>query len=109
MTDLEITMACAEAIGYRADADGGFSRLAQGAGMDEPGWFEFIYDPLRDDAQAMALVKKFKLRSMYNSIGGWWTVKEPVHNDGSPTMSVHNADLNRAICECCANMTLSKR
>jgi len=55
--DLTITKRCAEAMGYQQDHDGGFSKLVQGAGMDEPQWMEFIYAPLHNDAQAMALVR----------------------------------------------------
>ena len=48
MTDLELTKLCAEAMGIEISpvrhGDGDFS----------------LYDPLHDDAQAMALVKKFE-------------------------------------------------
>ena len=95
MDDLTLTRLCAEAMGYRLDRDGGYSRLCQGAGMDEPDWFEFIYNPLHDDAQAMALVKKFQLSI---TVGDKWWATPPEGQDAS------SDDLNRAIVESVAKM-----
>jgi len=52
--DLEMTRLCAEAMGVPLTRE--MLHLASGAR-----WTERIYDPLRDDAQAMALVKRFEI------------------------------------------------
>ena len=55
MTDLEITRLCAEAmgLGWQDDrTDGGITA--------QEGTYNYKYDPLHDDAQAMALVKKMR-------------------------------------------------
>ena len=102
MTDLEITKLCAEAVGVSVHEyqDGSlyhFGGLCEG-GIED-------YDPLHDDAQAMALVKKFGLVCDPQQDGqdfaddpGWevWLLDPE-------TMSI-NPDLNRAICECVAKM-----
>lgn len=98
MTDLEITKLCAGAMGIDALA------LEQGT---------LPYDPLHDDAQAMALVKKFQIvierdpkRSDYFGVTLF-----PPRFDGrnQQTQVVRNApDLNRAICECVAKMQEAK-
>ena len=97
MTDLEMIRKCAEKMGYRMDADNGFSRLQQGAGMDAPEWFEFIYDPFRDKTQAMELVEKLRLN--IEPCGGttWevWRLRTEVARD---------SDLRRAIVECVSKL-----
>jgi len=59
------------------------------------------YDPLHDDAQAMALVKKLRLSVEYQGVpsGFNWHVMS--------AMVSSSADLNRAIVECVAKMQLS--
>jgi hypothetical protein len=58
---------------------------------------------MTDDAQAMALVKKFDLSI---SRGGqaiddpWWRVTPPFN----ARKGVSNTDINRAICECVARL-----
>ena len=113
MDDLAITKLCAEAMGCRLDRDGGYSRLRQGAGMDEPAWFEFIYAPLHDDAQAMALVKKFRLHidsSFYepsDTPDSWHVSRTPASGDWDNAFGIHT-DLNHAICDCVAKMQQNK-
>lgn len=95
MTDLEMTKLCARA-------------------MDTPESFadtesclrgRFLYEPLVNDDQAMALVKRFKLASHWNPVGGKWLVEPPNGNtDGG-----WSPDLNRAIVECVAKMEVAKR
>ena len=89
MTDLEMTKLCAEAMGYKIvypnDASLPIAIESElGAGL---------YNPLHDDAQAMALVKRFK----------------PYIGYAPPEYHVHiregnywgqSEDLNRAIVEC---------
>lgn len=97
MTDLEITKLCAEAMRFGVDhTDGGMVWAYEGQPhYDLP---RFAYDPLHNDAQAMALVKKFCLqinwRGVWPAVGSW----EPIHGP----------DLNRAICEYVAKMQSAK-
>lgn len=117
MTDLEMTRLCAEAMGlpHFATVPGSEkisgiyeSRIViKGFGQGE------IYHPLTDDAQAMALVKKFKVWNMFpdnGSLGRHGIVvtiaKDESGNDGY--VSEHPDDLNRAIVECVAKMQASK-
>jgi hypothetical protein len=105
MTDLEAVKLCAEAMGHRLDVDGGFSRMAQGAGMDEPNWFQFIYDPLHDKAQAFALVERFRMDCMWAHDTAQWLA-------GINTPCTHSAshpDLARAIVYCVAYMQAARR
>ena len=105
MTDLEITKLCAKAMGYKPDVRGKY----RGLGSEFSGiWVNdssLTFDPLHDDAQAMELVKKFRL-SIYESdeIDGGWDVwggeGERICGDG--------LDLNRAICTCVAQMEKGK-
>ena len=99
MTDLEITKLCAEAMGV--DFSKGFGTIT----CKECGEIGIPYDPLHDDAQAMALVKKFNLQIQSPAIDGehWhcWKFKAPNHTGLSK-------DLNHAICECVAKMGKAK-
>ena len=65
-----------------------------------------LYDPLHDDAQAMALVKKFRL-SIRNEVDQWRVSEiggDDIHQDEDGV----NADLNRAICETVAKLQMAK-
>jgi hypothetical protein len=108
VTDLEITKLCAEAMGC-----GVVERESDGAELVIHG--DFIsplssYDPLHDDAQAMALVKKF-----------WMVIDPPLRDSRAPhkvwranipdadtNYSIFSGNLNRAICECVAKMQAAK-
>ena len=87
MTDLEMIKKCAEKMGIDAER----------VGLNE--WSNRPYDPLHDDAQAMALVKKFYLSIIRNDktpdVPPHWTVTDKTWLGISP-------DLNRAIVECVA-------
>ena len=90
MTDLEITKLCAEAMG------------GEGFAYDE---FGPKYDPLHDDAQAMALVKKFELSVEFSDefhTNSDWAVCR------GTTIQAYSRDLNRAICECVAKMQAAR-
>ena len=96
MTDLEITKLCGKAMGVRL-------RLAKAGEVKE--WMiqadnGQIYDPLHDDAQAMALVKKFHLGLAWS---GYWSAYE--QGNGA---SGSNASINHAICEAVAKMQNAK-
>ena len=105
MTDLEITTLCAEAMGYVIASDGKATNLVLMVEIPHhamlPRYAE-QYDPLHDDAQAMALVKKLKISVAYlqDYVSGdfFWYCN---HQMNSQTRS---PDLNRAICECVAKM-----
>lgn len=127
MTDLEMTKLCAEAIGFYENQEdftdpGGevFAELSDypvrqvsqsALGRSDPmsaGGVIDVYDPLHDDAQAMALVKKFDLtlgRVKYKNdaspIGDWMVCI-------NGRLLVDDPDLNRAIVECVARMQESK-
>ena len=91
MTDLEITRLCAEAMGYHYMNDTGTPAMI----LTQEG----LYRPLHDDAQAMALVKKFNLH-----IGKWDSGWACEYRGQVST----NADLNRAICECVAKLQATR-
>ena len=118
MTDLEMTKLCAEAMELKA----GYEKvqpLAYNAiqyvetslpeathitVQNGDDWF--IYDPLHNDAQAMALVKKFSImldRSGKNN--GWYAslVVDPKADD-CDIFEGEDVNLNRAIVECVAKM-----
>ena len=86
MTDQEITRLCAQAM------------------FDALEWEQrlFEYAPLTDDAQAMQMVKQLKLYVAPDQNG--WDVG-PENTDGK---AVKNQNLNRAICECVAQMQAAK-
>ena len=101
MTDLEMTKLCAEAMGITRPEWAMTERLDHLTIWQGDLSGDLIYQPLKDDAQAMALVKRFGLTC--GPLGsGWWLVS-PYGGDG-----VKNADLNRAIVECVARMQASK-
>ena len=81
MTDLEMTRLCAEAMNLP---------MIQGNSICSAD-----YDPLHNDAQAMALVKKFHIALGWND-PGWGAFRQDIKS------WVTNDDLNRAIVECIA-------
>ena len=107
MTDLEITKLCAEAMGYQV------------IGQREPSTVLYshpnssavtcFYQPIHDDAQAMALVKKLRLRVLPQANGHWCV------DNGEPTPYARGAywlasaeTLARAACECASQMQKAK-
>ena len=99
MTDLEITKFCAEAMGYDA-YEWQTSGVVTGSNLPIllPTGRKISYDPLHDDAQAMALVKMFNLCILPAKV----TVVVGQYSEA------RNLDLNRAICECVAKMQAKK-
>ena len=92
MTDLEITKLCAEAMGYRLNIVGDYCYLPS----------DREWNPLHDDAQALAMVKALCIHIGGN--GGQW-----VAQSRSDTRHLAwNTNLNRAICECCARVQQAK-
>jgi len=61
-----------------------------------------IYDPLNDDAQAMALVKRFNLGIYFDADEKKWGCYQFI--DGAMGVDISSDDLNRAIVQCVANL-----
>lgn len=107
MTDLEITKLCADAMGFD------YARKVEMCPIcDEYGW---SWEPLTNDAQAMAMVKRFFLyighydyanEDSPDVISRWEVYpKEP---QAIRHLRGVDPNLNRAICECVAKMQASK-
>ena len=107
MEDLEITRLAAEAMGIKV-----WESPIRGTIMRH--WFmsaghpsvQTEYNPLHDDAQAMALVKKFGMRIAEPS-SDHWRAAIPNPQIGLDHTS-DEQDLNRAICLCVAKMQKAK-
>jgi hypothetical protein len=106
--DMGLLRLCAEAMGWTVRAQGTYF-IAIDVGRDASYIIGnanapalLVYDPLHDDAQAMALVKRFRL-SIGTEARGWYLCLP-----GYPHEETNNADLNRAIVECVAKMQRSK-
>ena len=112
MTDLEITKLCAEAMGYVV----GVSTPAGLVWIGDNAFPHLVYDPIHDDAQAMALVKKFDI-----TIGrgtNYFVVEHAHYLPGGEIYETQyrpkeiirssSQSLNRAICECVAKMQKEK-
>lgn len=111
MTDLEMTKLCAEAMGIacevNTDSHGSeFVEIIQARNPGNGG----EYDPLHDDAQAMALVKRFLLILEPDDSCpecSYWAATYINHSKekGTKSVAVRKAiDLNSAIVECIAKM-----
>lgn len=109
MTDLEITRLCAEAMGGKVKHD--LPLLADNV----EGWIRLNgvnYDPLTNDEQAMALVKRHRLDISDIKEEYWLVAKYSETAIGNPPVAntdwSRDSDLNRAICECVAKMQAKK-
>ena len=98
MNDLEITLWCAKAMGYK---------YPQGIFPDLR-----CFDPLHDDGQAMKMVKALHLciqPPQFVKPQRWHVWVDPSGiGVGSHTAVANPSYLNRAICECVARMEASK-
>jgi hypothetical protein len=112
MNDIEMTKLCAEAMGFKVHETS--HNLPEHSLRFNIGGGD--YWPLNDDAQAMALVKSFKLSigsSTSREVSWAWYVCVP-HEVNPPksgydtALHVENTDLNRAIVECVAKMQSTK-
>jgi len=104
MTDLEMTRLCAEAVGLQwklLPALEGSETYDEDTIIFYDGPYPVKYNPIMNDAQAMALVKKMRL--CIGSVGGW-SVWSGLQDSGSS----QSKDLNRAICMAVAKMQASK-
>lgn len=95
MTDLEITKRCAEIMGY---TDGIYID-----GLDMMFRTGKLYDPLNDDAQMAALIKRFGLSCGLMDNNKSWYAARNVHK------RTYSDTLNRAVCECVATPESEKR
>ena len=133
MTDIEITKLCAEAMGWKhlgavgilplpGENKGDYANRADKLNLpwcysNQNDWWvdpegrrvcgpcEMNLDPLHDDAQAMALVKKLQLSIAEPRAGCGWGV---YRHDALRQQTSEHADLNRAICLCVASMEKAK-
>lgn len=106
MTDLEITRLCAEAMGgHLIGTEWIVPRFVAHGTPPEANLYSMpVYDPLHDDAQVMALVKRFHI------LIGNLSIADRFHFTASvDAVRWHkNLDLNRAICECVAKLQAAK-
>jgi hypothetical protein len=99
MTDLEMIKKCAEKMGIDFVSERHLTYRSNNSGPLK------IWTPLHDDAQAMALVKKFNLNLNH-------TLPSPENHTGDWMVSAYkdmntygcSGDLNRAIVECVAKL-----
>lgn len=103
MTDLEITRMCAKAMGLETVDVWGHPHIRHSKWYDRDTSDEHgalkAYNPLTDDAQAMALVKRFGLNISYHY--GKNIVRV---SDGLTIKTPYRDNLNKAICECVVKM-----
>lgn len=106
--DLEMTRLCAEAMGWKVKGPATqwvswkSHKCAVCASNDKGG--DHIWDPLHDDAQAMALVKKFKLTIGFDIVSNQWTAI----SEHGQAYDGDSCSINRAIVECVAKMQAAK-
>lgn len=111
MSDLEIQRLCAEAMAltllpvlpYPASENEGKPPIAFEVMMAN-GIQRERYDPLTNDVQMVALVKRFSpmMVPSLHDMGVVWTVTLPTHQ------AQNYSDLNRAVCECVAKTQEAK-
>ena len=107
MTDLEITKLCAEAMGLKFRAvDGIYVQYLPDPENEPTGWVE--YRPTHNDAQAMALVKRFRMTILHIWVRGPYYLATVEERSQKVIADARNEDLNRAICECVAHMQKAK-
>jgi len=104
MTDDELTYACARKFFHGRVSDLRNYNLIDGKLYVEPDneTGHIIYDPLHDDVQAFALVKKFGLELMRNRRDLYWRAR--FYTSKTESVEAGHGDLSRAICECVAKL-----
>lgn len=104
MTDLEITRLCGKAMGLPlADT---IRELADKCFYAESGRGNVKYDPLHNDSQVMALVKKLKIFIEPPLAGETEWGANIMDDVGAKSLFyAQEENLNAAICECVAKMT----
>lgn len=102
MTDLEMTKLCAQAMDFPETRHPLNIPITPPAIYIEGGFF---YSPLRDDAQAMALLRKFPMDVFADRGTPFWRVRIAAdHNKGYAMAD----DINRAIVECVAMLQVDR-
>ena len=94
MTDLEITRLCAQAMGFRYELNSDKSEYRNAVCLYDNGsnlWNK-TYNPLWNDEQAMAILKKFRSLTIPVIYKEW----------SHPASEMVGINSNRAICECVA-------
>lgn len=104
MTDLEMTKLCAEAMGLDWEAEQ--KRMADRDGKWLNGYETPRYDPLTNDAQAMALAKRFMMEVDF--FAGAASIKKPGAS-GWGYIAFSDDSINRAIVECVSKMQAEKQ
>jgi hypothetical protein len=121
---IAVNRACAEAMGLEHGWDDEWVWLRLNTSLDSPmpkgaeprfltkQFFEWVlrYDPLKNDEQAMALVKKFGLEiEQIGSDEKCWVVSATgeylEEQERWETFESESENLNRAICECVAKLS----
>src|SRR4051812_44745693 len=92
-----MTKVCAEAMDLHVPTFSTDETKVYVVGPDERTCY--VYNPLHDDAQAMALVKRFHPHVCWQT-GDFWEVQNSDMN--AACAIAHNSDLNRAVVECVA-------
>ena len=105
MTDLEMVKKCAERMGIDYLLEDEHGNTGCGVFWTDPSDYYRTseYDPLHDDAQAMALVKKFGLHVFIHSIKLQWCAGSQRIGENR-YIKVMSPDLNRAIVVCVAQL-----
>src|SRR4051812_36511137 len=100
MGDLELVKRCAELMEVEVTFTHHANKFRLGTDKSPFGW----YDPLTDDAQAMALVKKLKLdiEPCWDGSEGDWMVSVWATDKNVRVNYTHDENLNRAIVRCVA-------
>ena len=104
MTDLEAMKLCAEAMSETINEHNGYL-FFYGPQYSSQQRNQH-YDPLHDDAQAMALVKRFKLdlEPLFVGEEGEWQACQWREDGNGRIHKKNDTDLNRAIVLCVAGM-----
>ena len=104
MGDIEITQLCAEALGYSVMPHSNRKSSKDLIWIPNGG----NWNPLTNDAQAMALVKRLNIAIQpYETNDDSIEYQASIQHESGDYM-VSSADLNRAICKCVANMQSGK-
>ncbi len=105
MTDLEMVKKCALKMGFDpCPLPESIAIAVPNACAVQTDIGVITYDPLTNDAQAMALVKRFDLSISKGDFLHWNVNWYEGDGGATPSWWEGNKDLNRAICECVAKL-----
>lgn len=113
MTDIEMTKLCADAMGWESKASKdihGVEHIVRRMPQDHMQDCWCVFDPLRDDAHAMALVKKLGLTidPQEDFPPFTWRVCVSDNGDWDKQPYAQGLDLNRIIVECVSMMKTTR-